>query len=214
MTPLSSDEPLWNGDDHVVTLVAVDVADADRLPAALAASNGMAEPTDVTCGQRSARCCTPSSPSPGRPRARCSPNSKGSGSNLPFESQWYSDNELARHRAMLSTFAQWRAQTRGELTEIGTEIDVDGVLSQRGAGARPPRPARTRQRGPAGGRRHQDRQDPGQQGRRAAPRPAGDVSAGRRRRPTAAGRYARRRHGWSIWASRERAAPPNASRTR
>ena len=27
-------------------------------------------------------------------------------------SQWYSDNELARHRAMLSTFAQWRAQTR------------------------------------------------------------------------------------------------------
>src|SRR5260370_9509439 len=47
-------------------------------------------------------------------------------SKLPFDSQWFSDNELARHRAMLSTFAQWRAQTRTELTEEATEIDVDG----------------------------------------------------------------------------------------
>ena len=31
---------------------------------------------------------------------------------LPFESEWYADNELERHRAMLSTFAQWREQTR------------------------------------------------------------------------------------------------------
>jgi RecB family exonuclease len=30
---------------------------------------------------------------------------------------------------MLATFAQWRAQTRGELTEVGTEIDVDGAVS-------------------------------------------------------------------------------------
>ena len=47
---------------------------------------------------------------------------------LPFESAWYADNELARHRSMLSTFAQWREQTRQELTEVGTEVDVDGVL--------------------------------------------------------------------------------------
>jgi RecB family exonuclease len=47
---------------------------------------------------------------------------------LPFDSMWYADNELARHRAMLTTFAQWRAQTRGELTEVGTEIGVDGVI--------------------------------------------------------------------------------------
>jgi RecB family exonuclease len=49
--------------------------------------------------------------------------------NLPFESQWYADNELERHRAMLSTFTQWRAQTRNELTEVGTEIDVDGTVA-------------------------------------------------------------------------------------
>src|SRR6202171_5203016 len=63
----------------------------------------------------------------------------------------------------------------------------------RGAGAWPPRPAGTRQRGTVGGGRHQDRQDTGQQGRRATPRPVGDVSAGRRGRSTAAGRYSRGR---------------------
>jgi superfamily I DNA/RNA helicase/RecB family exonuclease len=47
---------------------------------------------------------------------------------LPFDSQWYSRNELARHRGMLSAFCQWRAQTRHELTVVGTEVDVDGVL--------------------------------------------------------------------------------------
>ncbi len=48
---------------------------------------------------------------------------------LPFDSQWYARNELSRHRAMLATFAQWRAQTRRELTEVGAEVDVDGVLT-------------------------------------------------------------------------------------
>jgi superfamily I DNA/RNA helicase/RecB family exonuclease len=48
---------------------------------------------------------------------------------LPFDSQWYSRNELARHRAMLSAFCQWRVQTRHELTEVATEVDVDGVLA-------------------------------------------------------------------------------------
>ena len=47
---------------------------------------------------------------------------------LPFDSQWYSANELERHRAMLSTFVQWRAQTRHQFTEVGAEVDVDGVV--------------------------------------------------------------------------------------
>src|SRR5260370_2227989 len=49
-------------------------------------------------------------------------------SKLPFDSQWFSDNELARHRAMLSTFAQWRGQTRTEVTEEGREMAVDGTV--------------------------------------------------------------------------------------
>ncbi len=48
--------------------------------------------------------------------------------HLPFDAQWYSVNELARHRAMVQAFVEWRAQTRCELTEVGVEIDVDGVL--------------------------------------------------------------------------------------
>ena len=48
--------------------------------------------------------------------------------HLPFDAQWHSANELARHRAMIEAFVEWRAQTRGELTEVGVEVDVDGVL--------------------------------------------------------------------------------------
>ncbi len=47
---------------------------------------------------------------------------------LPFEADWFSSNELARHRAMIQAFVEWRGQTRSELTEVGVEIDIDGVL--------------------------------------------------------------------------------------
>ena len=49
---------------------------------------------------------------------------------LPFDAQWYSANELARHRAMIQAFVEWRTQTRGELTEIGVEVGVDGMLGE------------------------------------------------------------------------------------
>ncbi|OBI51324.1 ATP-dependent DNA helicase [Mycobacterium sp. E787] len=48
--------------------------------------------------------------------------------HLPFEARWHSANELARHRAMVRAFLEWRAQTRGELTEVGVEVGVDGTL--------------------------------------------------------------------------------------
>jgi superfamily I DNA/RNA helicase/RecB family exonuclease len=48
--------------------------------------------------------------------------------HLPFDAHWHSANELARHRAMIQAFVEWRAQTRAELHEVGVEIDVDGVL--------------------------------------------------------------------------------------
>jgi RecB family exonuclease len=49
--------------------------------------------------------------------------------HLPFDSQWYSANELARHRAMIQAFVEWRNETRGELTEVGVEVEVDGAMS-------------------------------------------------------------------------------------
>lgn len=48
--------------------------------------------------------------------------------HLPFAARWHSANELTRHRAMIEAFVEWRARTRGELTEVGVEVDVDGVL--------------------------------------------------------------------------------------
>ena len=51
-------------------------------------------------------------------------------SQLPFDAQWHADNELARHLEMLSTFLRWRSDTRHELTELGTEVDVDGELTR------------------------------------------------------------------------------------
>lgn len=48
--------------------------------------------------------------------------------HLPFAAQWHSDNELARHRAMLEAFIDWRAQTRAALTEVGVEVEIDGTL--------------------------------------------------------------------------------------
>ncbi|MGY4711448.1 PD-(D/E)XK nuclease family protein [Mycolicibacterium sp. CBM1] len=51
---------------------------------------------------------------------------------IPFDSSWYADNELARHRAMLEAFVAWRSATRHELTEIGTEVEFDGVIAEPG----------------------------------------------------------------------------------
>ncbi|MGO9355185.1 MAG: ATP-dependent helicase [Mycobacterium sp.] len=51
--------------------------------------------------------------------------------HLPFQAQWHSDNELARYRAMIEAFVEWRTQSRRELTEVGVEVDVDGVLGVR-----------------------------------------------------------------------------------
>jgi superfamily I DNA/RNA helicase/RecB family exonuclease len=48
--------------------------------------------------------------------------------HLPFDAQWHAANELARHHAMVEAFVEWRAQSRGELTEVGVEVEVDGTL--------------------------------------------------------------------------------------
>ncbi|BBZ49123.1 ATP-dependent DNA helicase [Mycobacterium heidelbergense] len=48
--------------------------------------------------------------------------------HLPFDADWHSANELARHRAMIEAFVEWRARTRGELTEVGVEVEVDATL--------------------------------------------------------------------------------------
>ena len=85
---------------------------------------------------------------------------------------------------MLARFLAWHAADGREL--IGVEVEFDATVG-RALHPREGRPAGARRRGPAGGRRPQDRQDPGQEHRGA--RAAGRLPGGRR-----GGRVRRARH--------------------
>jgi superfamily I DNA/RNA helicase/RecB family exonuclease len=127
MSPLSSDEPLWYGDDHVVTLSPSTLQTLTDCPLRwLLERHGGTDGRDVRSAVGSLLHALVAAS--GKTESQMLSELEKLWSELPFDSQWYSDNELARHRAMLSTFAQWRAQTRNELTEVGTEIDVDGAV--------------------------------------------------------------------------------------
>lgn len=52
-------------------------------------------------------------------------------SAVDLGSEWYSRRELARTAAMIDTFRDWMQRSRGELTEAGVEVPVDGVLEPR-----------------------------------------------------------------------------------
>lgn len=49
-------------------------------------------------------------------------------------SQWYSRREMDRTGQMLDSFSEWLRLSRRELTEIGVEVAVDGVLEPRAEG--------------------------------------------------------------------------------
>ena len=127
MATPSTDEPLWSGDDHVVRLSPSTLQTLVDCPLRwLLERHGGSDGRDVRSAIGSLVHALVADPamSDGQMVAEL----ERLWEKLPFESAWYADNELARHRSMLSTFAQWREQTRQELTEMGTEVDVDGVL--------------------------------------------------------------------------------------
>ena len=135
MTAPSTDEPLWSGDDHVVRLSPSTLQTLADCPLRwLLERHGGNDGRDVRSAIGSLVHALVADP--GMTEAQMAAELERVWGKLPFESEWYADNELARHRSMLSTFAQWREQTRGELTEVGTEVDVDGVLDCDGAEVR------------------------------------------------------------------------------
>ena len=127
MSPVSTTEPMWSGDDHVVTLTPSSLQTLTDCPLRwLAERHGGTDPRDLGSTVGSVLHALIAEPAGGE--AELLAALERAWQRLPFESQWYSANELARHRAMIEAFVAWRAQTRGELTEVGVEVDVDGVL--------------------------------------------------------------------------------------
>jgi RecB family exonuclease len=135
MTAPSTDEPLWAGDDHVVRLSPSTLQTLADCPLRwLLERHGGSDGRDVRSAIGSLVHALVADPE--MREGQMVAELERLWEKLPFESAWYADNELARHRLMLSTFAQWREQTRGQLTEVGTEVDVDGVLDCDGAAVR------------------------------------------------------------------------------
>jgi superfamily I DNA/RNA helicase/RecB family exonuclease len=127
MSPVSTSEPMWSGDNHVVTLTPSSLQTLTDCPLRwLAERHGGTDPRDLGSTVGSVIHALIAEPAGGE--AELLAALERAWQQLPFESQWYSANELARHRSMIETFLAWRAQTRGELTEVGVEVDVDGVL--------------------------------------------------------------------------------------
>jgi superfamily I DNA/RNA helicase/RecB family exonuclease len=126
-TPLSTDEPLWCGDDHTVTLSPSTLQMLTDCPLRwLLERHGGSDARDVRSAIGSLLHALVADP--GKTENQMLNELEKVWEKLPFEAEWHSDNELDRHRVMLSTFAEWRAQSRNELTEVGTEVDVAGEV--------------------------------------------------------------------------------------
>lgn len=127
MTPLSTGEPLWDGPGQSVTLSPSTLQTLVDCPLRwLLERHGGTDGRDV----RSTVGSLVHALAAGRYRTegQLLAELERVWDQLPFESRWYADNELSRHRAMLQTFMRWRERTRRELTEVAAEIAVDGVL--------------------------------------------------------------------------------------
>lgn len=124
---LSSDEPLWQDGDHVVTLSPSTLQMLSDCPLRwLLERHGGSRGRDVRSSLGSLVHALISES--GRTESQLLNGLEKVWGELPFDAQWYADNERARHLEMLSTFLRWREDTRGELTEVGTEVEVDGEV--------------------------------------------------------------------------------------
>jgi superfamily I DNA/RNA helicase/RecB family exonuclease len=127
MVPVSTGEPLWCGEDHVVTLSPSTLQTLADCPLRwLMEQHGGTDGRDLRSTIGSVLHTLIAEPAKNESEllaelGRVWPR-------LPFESPWYAANELARHRAMVQTFVRWRQANRHQLTEVGVEVDVDGVI--------------------------------------------------------------------------------------
>jgi RecB family exonuclease len=131
LIPVSTAEPLWSGDDHVVTLTPSTLQTLNDCPLRwLAERHGGTDAGDLRSTIGSVLHALIAEPATSESELLAELDRVWK--HLPFDSPWYSANELARHRAMIQAFVGWRAQTRRELAEIGVEVDIDGAVKTPG----------------------------------------------------------------------------------
>ncbi len=127
MTPVSTTAPLWHDEDHVVTLTPSSLQTLTDCPLRwLAERHGGGGTPDLRSATGSVLHALIADPSLSESELLAALDRAWQ--HLPFESQWFAANELARYRGMIQAFVEWRAQTRRELTEVGVEVDADGVV--------------------------------------------------------------------------------------
>ena len=132
MTPVSTTEPMWSREDHpehMVTLTPSSLQTLTDCPLRwLAERHGGTDPRDLGSTVGSILHALIAEPAGNESQLLAA--LERAWQQLPFESRWYSDNELARHRDMIQAFLEWRSNTRGELTEVGVEVDIDGTVDE------------------------------------------------------------------------------------
>lgn len=127
LTPVSTNEPVRGGGD-AVTLTPSTLQTLNDCPLRwLAERNGGSNPRDVRSTLGSVLHALIAEPR--RSESELLADLERAWKQLPFAAQWHSANELARHRAMLQAFIEWRARTRGTLTEVGVEVEIDGTVA-------------------------------------------------------------------------------------
>jgi superfamily I DNA/RNA helicase/RecB family exonuclease len=133
LIPVSTDEPLRGGAQDAVTLTPSTLQTLNDCPLRwLAERHGGTNARDLRSAIGSVLHALIAEP--GRTETELLAELDRAWRHLPFDAPWHAANELARHRAMLEAFLQWRAQTRAELTEVGVEVEVDGTLQAPGDG--------------------------------------------------------------------------------
>ena len=130
---VSTDEPLWSGDEHTVTLSPSTLQTLTDCPLRwLAERHGGTGVRQLNSTLGSVVHALVAEPAMSEAQLVAELDTVWAA--LPFDSPWYAANELDRHRAMLAAFVAWRAASRHELTEVGTEVTLDGVLAAPGDG--------------------------------------------------------------------------------
>ena len=136
LVDVSSEEPLWSAEEdcgHIVTLSPSTLQTLTDCPLRWLVERhggGSGRALNSTLGSLVHALLADS----GRTEQQLVAELEKLWASLPFDASWYAANELERHRAMIAAFMAWHAATRHELTEIGTEVELDGVLAEPAGG--------------------------------------------------------------------------------